>query len=506
MRTDELGDTSLSRWADHGTLSRLCRKTDAEGEAPLLSVRGRVTGIREWEVWVDFKQLASVLRRRWLTILTLVVLGLGASAAFNTVATKQYQSTTKIFISADVRASTDAYTGSLFTAGRVKSYADLANSSEVMSQVIDELGLDLGAQELAGQVTSSVVPDTLRIVLTVTDPDPKLAQAIARTTADKLTDYLSELETPAGSEQSQITATVTDPATFNGRPVSPRVELNLALAGLIGLVLGAALAMARDALDRSVRTMEHAHELTHAPVLASIAYDSGIKKNPVLSDQRGFSPRAEAFRLLRTNLQFLDLDQRPRSLVITSAVPGEGKTVTATNLAVALAQAGRRVVLVDGDLRRPRVAPILGLDSAVGLTTVLVGSAELKDSIQVHEPTGLHLLASGPKPPNPTEILQSRLTHDLMLELRDLYDMVIIDAPPLLPVADAAVLATIADGAIIVTRFGRTTREQLKEAVGRVDGVGGRLFGLVLNMVKRRAASGYYYHYDDAHAAGPRKR
>jgi capsular exopolysaccharide synthesis family protein len=266
--------------------------------------------------------------------------------------------------------------------------------------------------------------------------------------------------------------------------------------------------VAREVLDRTIGTVEHVERITKAPVLVTIGFDQTIKKSPLLTDLGAFAPRTEAFRLLRTNLQFLDLDQRPRSIVITSAVPGEGKTVTATNLAVALAQAGRRVLLVDGDLRRPRVAPVLGLDSAVGLTTVLVGSAEIKQAIQVHEASGLHLLASGSKPPNPTEILQSRVTHDLILELQEMYDMVIIDAPPLLPVADAAVLATVADGAIVVTRHGHTTREQLEAAVSRLDRVGGRLFGVVLNMVKRRAAADHYYNYygDVAPSAGSRKR
>ena len=144
--------------------------------------------------------------------------------------------------------------------------------------------------------------------------------------------------------------------------------------------------------------------------------------------------------MLRTNMQFLDLDHQPRCLVISSALQGEGKTMTSTNLAIALAQTGRRTLLIDGDLRRPRVAGLLGLDAAVGLTTVLVGNTDVKDAIQVHEGSGLHFLASGAKPPNPTEILQSRVTHDLIRELCDSYDMVIIDGPPLLPVADAAVL------------------------------------------------------------------
>jgi len=176
-------------------------------------------------------------------------------------------------------------------------------------------------------------------------------------------------------------------------------------------------------------------------------------------------------------------------------VPGEGKTMTSTNLAVALAQTGRTVLIIDADLRRPRVASMLGVDPAIGLTTALVGKTQIEDAIQVHEPSGLHVLASGAKPPNPTEILQSRVTHDLIRRLRQSYDMIIIDAPPLLPVADASVLSTLADGSIMVVRHGQTTRDQINEAVNRINQVGGRLYGVVVNMVAKRAIGSYYYYY-----------
>ena len=224
-------------------------------------------------------------------------------------------------------------------------------------------------------------------------------------------------------------------------PVSPDWLLNLLAGGLIGLLLGVALAVSRELLDRTVRTADHIAEVTDAPVLASIGFDNDIRSSPLLTDLGGFAARTEAFRLLRTNLQFIDLDQRARVLVVTSAVPGEGKTMTSTNLAVALAQTGRTVLIIDADLRRPRVASTLGVDPAIGLTTALVGKTQIEDAIQVHEPSGLHVLASGAKPPNPTEILQSRVTHDLIRRLRQSYDMIIIDAPPLLPVADASVLS-----------------------------------------------------------------
>ncbi len=186
-------------------------------------------------------------------------------------------------------------------------------------------------------------------------------------------------------------------------------------------------------------------------------------------------------------------------------MPGEGKTMTSTNLALALAQTGRRTLLIDADLRRPRVAGLLGLDAAVGLTTILVGKTKVQEAIQVHEPSGLHFLASGAKPPNPTEILQSRVTRELIEQLRSEYEMVIIDAPPLLPVADATVLSTVADGTILVINHGKTTRDQLSEAIGRLHQVGARIFGVVVNMIPRRSTNSYYYYYYEENTPGRRK-
>jgi receptor protein-tyrosine kinase len=271
-------------------------------------------------------------------------------------------------------------------------------------------------------------------------------------------------------------------------------------------VLGAGLALVRDLLDNTVKSVEDVEEVTGAPVMASVGIDKTMAKQPMLTDVKGFSPRGEAFRMLRTNLQYLDLDNPPKSLVITSAIAGEGKTSTSTNLAVALAQAGRRVLLIDGDLRRPRVASLLGLESSVGLTTVLVGRTKLEESIQRHQASGVYFLAGGPTPPNPTEVLQSQATHDLLAKLRAAYDAVIIDAPPLLPVADAAILGTAADGAILVTRHGKTHREELEAATQRLEKVGARLFGTVVNMIPKRSGGAYsYYYYYEYDTSTPRK-
>ena len=439
---------------------------------------------------MDFKDLLRMAQRRWLTVVVFFLLGLTGAGLLTYTQTPEYESSARIFISVDTSGdSTQAAQGALFGTSRVQSYAQLATSREVLQQVISRLNLNLTPGQLAAKITSSVATDTVIIKLGVVDPDAGVAQQIAKAESEVMTSFISDVET------SPVKATIVDPASYNRNQVSPQPVLNLALGALIGLLVGAGVAVLRELLDNTVSSPDDVEETAAAPVLASIAYDSEVPKHPLLTEAGSHAPRVEAFRLLRTNLQFLNLDTRPRSLVITSAVPGEGKTSTATNLAIALAQTGQRVLLVDGDLRRPKVASVLGLERSVGLTTVLVGRSELHDSIQKHAGSGIYLLASGPIPPNPTEVLQSHAAQSLFDKLNQMFDMVIIDAPPLLPVSDAAIMARDVDGAILVVRHGKTSKEQLRQARLRLDHVDANLFGVAVNMAPRRGKGAYGYSY-----------
>lgn len=443
---------------------------------------------------LDFKQFLVVLRRRWLSVLLIVALALGVASAITFTRTPMYESKAQVLLTVDVRDTTDAYAANLAISQRAATYATVAKSTALAELIIKQLDLDVTPEALASRIDAEVVEGTSLIELRVQDESPREAQKIADVTTEQFSDYIQGLEQVTGADTT-VLIKETDKATYNPSQVSPTVLLNLVVAGLIGLLLGIGLAVTRELLDRTIRTADHVGELTDSPVLASIGFDNDIRSAPLLTDLGGFAARTEAFRLLRTNLQFIDLDHQPRCLVISSAVPGEGKTMTSTNLAVALAQTGRNTLIIDADLRRPRVATTLGLDPAIGLTTALVGKTEIHDAIQVHEASGLHVLASGAKPPNPTEILQSKITHDLIRRLRSSYDMVIIDAPPLLPVADASVLAKLADGVIIVVRHAKTTKDQVNEAINRLNQVGARLYGVVVNMVAKRAVGSYYYYY-----------
>lgn len=453
---------------------------------------------------MELRDYLRIVRRRWLSIVLCTVLAVGAAAALTSQMTPQYQSSAQLFISSSASSDGgDAYQGSLFSAQRVASYADLVTGKELAQRVVDDLDLDLPAIDLAEKVTAEAAPETVLLGISVTDPDPQEAQRLTQAYSVQLADLVAELETPPGQANPILKATIVDSANLPRDPVSPQPVRNLALAAVLGLLIGLGLAVVRDLLDTSIKSTDDIAEATDAAVMAGIAFDHATAKAPLVSALGSHEPRVEAFRVLRTNLQFVDVDHAHKAFVVTSSVPAEGKSTTAVNTAITLAQTGQRVLLVDGDLRRPQAARLLGLDDAVGLTTVLVGRVSADDALQRHE-TGMDVLTSGAIPPNPAELLQSHAMADLLTELRGRYDVIVIDAPPLLPVTDAALIAAQTDGALLVVRHGRTTKDQLHGAVERLAGVNAHALGVVFNMLPRKSGrDGYGYGYGYGYAPEP---
>jgi capsular exopolysaccharide synthesis family protein len=203
---------------------------------------------------------------------------------------------------------------------------------------------------------------------------------------------------------------------------------------------------------------------------------------------------AENYRTLRTGVTYADPDNPVHVLMVTSPSPGEGKTTTAVNLAIALAQSGERTVLVDADLRRASVASTLGLEGAVGVTNVITKGTSLEEALQVWQ-DGLLVLPAGTLPPNPSEMVGSQAMGRLISDLQEFANVIIIDAPPVIPVTDAVVLSTQVEGVILVVRAGKTQRGQAAEARRRLDGVNAPVIGSVLNGAKRSSAEGYYAAY-----------
>lgn len=387
--------------------------------------------------------------------------------------------------------------GAAFTAQRLTSYVQLVQTPDVLQPVIDELGLDVTVQQLAGQVSASNPVDTVLLNVNVTNPDAVVAADIANAVPRQMGEVITEIETPATTSSApapvNVKVSLVDPAEPPGSPSSPRTRVNLLLGLLLGLGLGVGFAFLRESLDTRVRSPEDLMGLTGAAPLGVLAFDPNAEKKPLVAlDQR--ATRAEAFRAVRTNLQYVDVDHPPKVVVVTSPLPSEGKTTTAVNLAITFAQAGKRTALVETDLRRPKASQYLGVESSIGLTDVLAGQLDLHDALVPWNRGLLTFLPSGHVPPNPSELLGSQQFHDVLATLREEFDVVIIDTTLLLPVADGAIVAKAADGAILVVRFNQTKREQMHIAAEALGQVGARLLGTVLNFVQTRKR-GYGYRY-----------
>jgi capsular exopolysaccharide synthesis family protein len=445
---------------------------------------------------MELHDYVRVLRTRWAVIVACTLSTIALAAAITWHATPQYAASARLFVS--TQGSTDdaqANQGGQFSLQRVKSYADLLTGREIARRVVDDLDLDESPSALASQISATSKLDTVILTVTVTDPDPRRAKLLANSVAKVFVTYVAELETPPGKDEATIKATVVDGASKPTSPVSPQPMRNLGLGLVLGLLLGAGAAVLRETLDTTVKSTGQLEELVPAPILGSISYDTAAVETPLITSLDTYAPRSEAFRVLRTNLQFIDPDAHHKVFVVTSSLPGEGKTTTAVNLALALAEGGEKVALVEGDLRRPKVAEYLRLESAVGLTTILIGKLALDDAVQATATDGLSVLTSGATPPNPAELLKSGAMAALIASLRDAYDVVLIDAPPLLPVTDGALLAAQADGALLVVRHGRTTTDQVALAVERLDAVGASPVGVIFNMTPAKGGGGYGYGY-----------
>jgi capsular exopolysaccharide synthesis family protein len=444
---------------------------------------------------VDLTYVLTTLRRAWWLLALAGVLGAVAAMVVNATSAVTYEAQVQQFVSiADASDNqNNILSGSQFTLQRVKSYTQVATSAQVLDPVIQQLKLGTTTDELAGRVTATNPLDTVLIEIAVQDTDPQRAANVANGIAKQLSTVVQTIESPQSGAPAPVKLTTTQPASVPTTPVAPRKSLNLALGLLVGLALGAGGALLREQLNTTVKTPDDIESLTGSVPLGLVPFDPAAKAQPLVTADQSDS-RAEAFRTLRTNLRFADVDHPPRSIVVTSPMPGEGKSTSACNIALTLALAGSRVVLVEADLRKPRVGEYLGLDSGVGLTNVLAGQHSLDDVLVPWRRETLTVLPAGPVPPNPSELLGSQHMGSLLKVLNARFDYVIIDSPPLLPVTDGAVLATLTDGAILIARHGKSSRDDLEQATHALEAVSAKLLGTVLNCIPVRA-SGYSYGY-----------
>lgn len=450
---------------------------------------------------MELQDFLRVARKRWLTIAITTLVVLGLAAVVTALQPKQYTSSTQFFVSVSGQDNAALQQGSSFTQERVKSYAQLLTTPRALDPVVEELDDGTTADDLADKVTVTTPPETVLVEVEVEDRDPDHAQEIATVIGETFPEVVSEIERPEGSSgTSPIKVSLVEPASTEDTPSSPVPVRNLGLGLVLGLLLGVGLAVLRHLFDTTVRTDADVEEITEEPVIGAVHYDPRAGKEPLIVESDPSSPRSEAFRAVRTNLMFVDAANHPRTILLTSSIPGEGKSTTIANLALTLAQSGSSVCLIEADLRRPRLLEYLGLEGSAGLTDVLIERAQLDDVLQPYGADRLEVVGAGAIPPNPSELLASDAMSRVLTQLSARFDYVLIDTPPVLPVTDAVVLSTKVDGVIVLVGTTIVRKEQLEATIESLNAVDNTLLGLVLNRVGHKSSGGYgagYYGYYD---------
>lgn len=444
---------------------------------------------------MELSEIVRILRKNWGALALFTIVGLSVMAGYAFTRTPVYESSSTVFVSTQAGSTAaELQQGSSFAQARINTYVGLVTTPAVLEPVITELELSTSADALRKNVVATAAPNSTLITVTVSDINAERAALVANSIAASLSTVVPELEPESSDGSSPVRISRVSAAQPALSPASPNIPLSLVIGAVVGAVIGGVFAAARTLLDNRVRTPRDAQQITKAPNIGAVAFDARAKERPLIVHADPLSPRAESFRALRTNLQFLDMGGRA-SFVITSSIPSEGKSTTTINLAIALADAGKRVALVDTDLRKPKVAEYLSIEGGAGLTDVLIGRAEVNEVMLPWGGRSLYVLPAGKIPPNPSELLGSNQMNTLLEMLERDFDVVLCDAPPLLPVTDAAILARATSGALMVISAGRTTRHQLTLATEALTTVGAKLAGFVMSMVPTRGPDSYYAAY-----------
>lgn len=511
----------------------------------------------EGELSIDVRRyLALAWHWAWLIVLA-TVLAAGAAYLITRQMTPVYQASTTLLINEAPSNKTADYNALLTSERQARTYAQLMSKRPVLEAVIGQLGLDLNPDALHEMVSINLVRDTQLIVIDVQDTDPERAAQIANTlvivfsdqlqatqasrfasSKDSLQKQIGDVETQIEATRDQIQAAQdadetarletrltqhqqtynnlimsfeqvrmaeaqtlsgvaqVEPAITPRAPIRPNVFQNTILAGLVGLMLAAGLIFALDALDDTVKDPEEISKQFRLPVLGVIAEFAGDEQE-LITLHAPRAPVSEAFRSLRTNIQYASVDKPIRSLLVTSAAPSDGKTTIISNLAVVMAQGGRRVTLVDADLHRPRIHRVFESDNSSGLSGIFVQpKVQLNGWVQATNLPGLQLVSSGALPPNPSELLGSNKMREILDALLADNDIVLLDTPPVLSVTDSSVLAPLVDAVLLVIRPGATHSGALKQAIEQLHRVNANLIGFVINGIGLHNSSYSYYYRD----------
>jgi capsular exopolysaccharide synthesis family protein len=439
---------------------------------------------------VEAARLLAILRRWWWLLLLGLAVGGSASFLVSKAMTPIYRASTTLLVNQTQTPGVVAYNDILTSERLTKTYSELVTKRPVLEAVVGSVPQLKDAESLRGMISVSVVRDTQLLSLSVESADPVQATVVANATAQAFIDQNGITDLSRTGSVS-----VVEPAVTPTTPVKPQVTLNVLLGVIAGLLMAGGLVLLMEYLDDTVKSEQDVERVAGLTTLGMVVRFGRKESRQPMGGYGSRSPAAEAYRAIRTSIQFAIMDRRGQVLLVTSPNAGDGKSTTAANLAVTMASAGKRVILVDADLRKPTLHQVFNLENRVGLTSALLSGNGTRSYIQPSGFDNLSVLASGPLPPNPSELLSSPRMRDLVEALRRETDMVVVDSPPALVVTDATLLSALADGTILVAESGHTRSAALRQAVDGLSRATDRLLGVVLNKMGRRGRPGYYYYY-----------
>lgn len=436
----------------------------------------------------------ALLRRHWFFIVTVSLLGAAVGIGWAATRPAEYTARADVLVTVTSGQSTgELAQGSSFSQQQARNFAAVATREVVLAPVIAELSLDTTVEGLRRNLTVTVPLNTSLISIQATDLRPATAAAIANATARELASAVAELSpTVSDLRGPPVRASLIERAVVPDEPSAPDFRL-LALIGLLaGLVVGVAYQVISELLVGRISSPQQAERATRAVVIGSVTRDRRAGQLPIAVTAAPLSHRAEEIRQVRTALKFLPGGDH-HVYVFSSSVSGEGKSTTAANLAAAFAAEDLSTCLVEADLRKPSLGRTLDLTGGPGLSDVIVGESTLQEAVQEWGPHGLHVLLAGRIPPNPSELLGSKRGMATLEELREKYDVVIIDTPPLVSVTDARIVARQFGGLVLVTGAGRVRTGELRHAVSALAIADLPILGVILNMAKSGESPSYAY-------------
>ncbi|ADG99912.1 protein-tyrosine kinase [Bifidobacterium longum] len=460
--------------------------------------------------------LLQIIRKHLASAIISFVVVFAAVAAVAFIMPPKYTATAEAFAtyagqSGETQTTNDMSSGANYLNTQIKTYPELVKTEAVLQPVIKDLGLDMTTTDLAGVVTATNPTNTFMVDISAEVGDPQQAADIANSVAKNLSDQISSDLYNSSSSGSPIKLTVVQKAQTPTGQSSPNIPLYLAAGLILGLIVGIGVALLKDILNTKVDSTDDVRELTHASSLGTVPQAAILDDSrPVVVAQPAGS-EAEEFRRIRTNLSFLTTTATQghgRLLVITSTDPSEGKTTVSSNVAVALAEEGKSVLLVDADLRHPSVAHKLGIEGHVGLSHVLSRQASPADVIQKYWKPNLHIMPAGKRPANASILLNSDLMKEMVGQALTQYDYVIIDTAPLSVASDATVFGRMAGGLVLVTGKGIVEKKELRSTATALQTAEVPILGFIFNFAdskKTHSKNYYYYYYEDGNKRSSHK-